>query len=118
MVKLDNTIHETVENTSPQELSNVNVYLSNSGDDPLNGVVKNLVYSSEDTTGCSYLGKIRGVSWKIIKYFVPTDQSLYESAKSSRIRKDQGGTHGARKVFDDEVDNSKEKPDYRRREYI
>ena len=67
MVKLDQKIHETVENTSPQEVSNAKVYLSNSGDDPLNGVVKNLVYSSEDTTGCSYIGQIsrlRTLSWK------------------------------------------------------
>ena len=58
MVKLDDTIHKTVENTSPQELSNVDVYLSNSRSDPFLGEVRNMVYSSEDTTGCSYLGKL------------------------------------------------------------
>ena len=48
----------TMENTSPQEVSNAKVYLSNSGDNTLNGLVRNLVYWSKDTAGFSVIRKI------------------------------------------------------------
>ena len=57
VVKLDNKIHLTVENTSPQELSDAPVYVSSDDATPLDGLVRNLVYSSEETTGCSYIGE-------------------------------------------------------------
>ena len=45
----------------------------------------------------------------MIKYLVTTDQSLYESGLSSQPRKGNIGGHGPKKVYDDKVDNSKEK---------
>ena len=45
VVKLDDQIHLTVENTSPQELSDAPVYVASENATPLDGLVRNLVYS-------------------------------------------------------------------------
>ena len=58
IVKMDNKIYGTQINTSPQELTNVDVYGSNNHLPALDGVMRNLEISSVDTTGYSYVGKL------------------------------------------------------------
>ena len=55
---MDNKIYGTYINTSPQELTNVDVYGSNNALPALDGVMRNLEISSVDTTGFSYVGKL------------------------------------------------------------
>ena len=61
IVKMDNKIYGTYINTSPQELTNVDVYGSNNALPALDGVMRNLEISSVDTTGFSYVGKLNSV---------------------------------------------------------
>ena len=64
---MDNKIYGTYINTSPQELTNVDVYGSNNALPALDGVMRNLEISSVDTTGFSYVGKLNS----IITTFLP-----------------------------------------------
>ena len=61
VVKLDSKIYQTKKNTNAVVLTNVEVFASSNDIPAVDGVIRNLQYSSEDTTGFSYIGKLSTV---------------------------------------------------------